>query len=67
MIFNNVSVRWISVLTAVSVVVCFVACYLAFKYLWTYDRQVTQAEELQREEIERVETVIDITKIKLGD
>ncbi|MBD0784881.1 diguanylate cyclase [Vibrio sp. Y2-5] len=67
MIFNNVSVRWITVITAVSVVICFVTCYLAFKYLWAYDRQVAQAEELQREEIERVETVIDIAKLKLGD
>jgi diguanylate cyclase (GGDEF)-like protein len=67
MIFNNISVRWITIFTAISVVVCFVACYLGFKYIWTYDRHVTQAEELQAEEIERVETIIEFAQLKLGD
>ncbi|WP_165312121.1 sensor domain-containing diguanylate cyclase [Vibrio ziniensis] len=67
MIFNNISVRWISAITAMIVVVCFVTCYLVFKYLWTYDRHISQSLELQQEEVTRVETVIDITQEKMGD
>ncbi len=64
---KNVSVRNISILTATAVVVCFVTFYLVFKYFWTYDRQVKQSIMLQQEEVTRVETIIDLAKLKMGD
>lgn len=64
---NNVSVRRITTLTAMAVVVCFVTFYLVFKYLWTYDKQVKQALELQQEEVTRVETIIELSQIQMGD
>ncbi len=67
MILNNVSVRRITAITAMTVVVIFVACYLGFKYFWTYDRSVKQALELQQEEVERVETITEFSKHKLRD
>ncbi len=67
MIFSNVSVRRITAITAMIVVAIFVIFYLGFKYFWTYDKQIKQAQLLQQGEIVRVETIIDLSKLRLGD
>ncbi|PAR54168.1 diguanylate cyclase, partial [Vibrio metoecus] len=53
---NNVSLRKLTALNALAVVVCFLVFYLIFKYFWSHDRNIAQALQLQQAELHRVET-----------
>lgn len=66
MLFANISLRWLTALTATCVVVCFVVFYLTFKYFWSFEREMQHARMLQRAETKRVETVIALEKEEMG-
>lgn len=66
MVFANISLRWLTAITATCVVVCFVVFYLTFKYFWSFEREMQHARMLQRAETKRVETVIALEKEEMG-
>lgn len=66
MLLSNISIRWLTAITATCVVVCFVVFYLTFKYFWSFERETQHALLLQHEETKRVETVIALEKQEMG-
>lgn len=66
MTLSNISLRSLTALTALAVVACFVAFYLAFKYFWSFDRELEHARQLQLAETKRVETIIALEKQEMG-
>ncbi|WP_327791370.1 CHASE4 domain-containing protein, partial [Vibrio anguillarum] len=53
-------------LVSIAFVVLFVLCYLLFKFIWSYDRAVEDALSLQRNEINRVQTILNMQKTDMG-
>ncbi|ELV8593398.1 diguanylate cyclase [Vibrio fluvialis] len=66
MTLSNISLRSLTALTALAVVACFVTFYLAFKYFWSFDRELEHARQLQLAETKRVETIITLEKQEMG-
>ncbi|CAM3064252.1 hypothetical protein VIOR103205_12735 [Vibrio ordalii] len=62
MSFNNFSLRWLTALVSIAFVVLFILCYLLFKFMWSYDRAVEDALSLQRNEVNRVQTILKMQK-----
>ncbi|WP_154171451.1 sensor domain-containing diguanylate cyclase [Vibrio metoecus] len=63
---NNVSLRKLTALNALAVVVCFLVFYLTFKYFWSHDRDIAQALQLQQAELHRVETIVSLERKAMG-
>ncbi|WP_170889656.1 diguanylate cyclase [Vibrio sp. B1-2] len=66
MLFNNFSLRRLTALVSIAFVVLFILCYLLFKFMWSYDRAVEDALSLQRGEVNRVRTVLNMQKTDMG-
>ncbi|WP_441257098.1 sensor domain-containing diguanylate cyclase [Vibrio sp. Vf1514] len=66
MTLSNISLRSLTALTALAVVACFVLFYLAFKYFWSFDRELEHARQLQQAETTRVQTIIALEKQEMG-
>ncbi|WP_254917214.1 CHASE4 domain-containing protein, partial [Vibrio sp. V08_P9A1T1] len=58
--------RWLTALVSIAFVVLFILCYLLFKFMWSYDRAVEDALSLQRGEVNRVRTVLNMQKTDMG-
>ncbi|WP_232472845.1 hypothetical protein [Vibrio anguillarum] len=58
--------RWLTALVSIAFVVLFILCYLLFKFMWSYDRAVEDALSLQRGEVNRVRTVLNMQKADMG-
>ncbi|ENO8415644.1 diguanylate cyclase [Vibrio mimicus] len=63
---NNFSLRSLTTLNALAVVVGFLMFYLTFKYFWSHDREVEQALQLQQAEVKRVETMVSLERKAMG-
>ncbi|EEY98786.1 GGDEF family protein [Vibrio sp. RC586] len=63
---NNFSLRWLTTLNALAVVVGFLVFYLTFKFFWSHDRDIEQALQLQQAELQRVETIISLERKETG-
>ncbi|MGC7856570.1 diguanylate cyclase [Vibrio anguillarum] len=58
--------RRLTALVSIAFVVLFILCYLLFKFMWSYDRAVEDALSLQRGEVNRVRTVLNMQKTDMG-
>lgn len=63
---NNFSLRWLTTLNALAVVLGFLMFYLTFKYFWSHDREVAQVLQLQQAELQRVETLLSLERKAMG-
>jgi len=59
---SHLSLRQLSLLVSITIVLLFVSGYLSIKYIWSYDQAVKQAKHLQFLEVERVKMAINIEK-----
>lgn len=63
---NNFSLRWLTTLNALAVVLGFLMFYLTFKYFWSHDCEVAQVLQLQQAELQRVETLLSLERKAMG-
>jgi diguanylate cyclase len=62
----NLRLRQLVSLVSISMVICFLLFYFAFKYVWTHEQGLNRALELQKTERLRVQTVLEMEKSDLS-
>ncbi len=62
---KNLTLRQLTLLMSVLVVLLFLMFYFTFKAFWSFDQQVTAVTERQKNEIERVEILLSMAEREL--
>ncbi|PMJ88482.1 diguanylate cyclase [Vibrio sp. 10N.261.55.A7] len=59
---SNWSMRALSVVMSLFIVIMFLCAYFTFKYLWSYDKALAQVESIHEREIQQVGTMLSLAK-----